>query len=168
MPNYNGQPINKIDMQSDLLPSDKPWRKPGADVTDYFNYGFDEFTWTAYCEKQAGLREEFSQAKMAEQFMFTAMNLGIMPGPGMDPSQMGDMSMMGGFGMQPGQAGPGGPAVPSQGPGAQPGMQGMDMMGDPSMYGMGGQGFDGRGQQEGAYGMGRGGMYGYNNRSNYY
>ena len=24
---------------------DKPWRKPGADVSDYFNYGFNEDTW---------------------------------------------------------------------------------------------------------------------------
>ncbi|GIY07915.1 pre-mRNA 3'-end-processing factor FIP1 [Caerostris darwini] len=30
---------------------DKPWRKPGADITDYFNYGFNEDTWKAYCEK---------------------------------------------------------------------------------------------------------------------
>ena len=25
--------------------SEKPWRKPGADVSDYFNYGFNEDTW---------------------------------------------------------------------------------------------------------------------------
>lgn len=31
---------------------DKPWRKPGADITDYFNYGFNEDTWRAYCERQ--------------------------------------------------------------------------------------------------------------------
>lgn len=31
---------------------DKPWRKPGADITDYFNYGFNEDTWKAYCERQ--------------------------------------------------------------------------------------------------------------------
>ncbi|XP_015905206.1 pre-mRNA 3'-end-processing factor FIP1 [Parasteatoda tepidariorum] len=35
---------------------DKPWRKPGADITDYFNYGFNEDTWKAYCEKQRKLR----------------------------------------------------------------------------------------------------------------
>ncbi|UYV81037.1 hypothetical protein LAZ67_19002593 [Cordylochernes scorpioides] len=27
---------------------DKPWRKPGADITDYFNYGFNEDTWRSY------------------------------------------------------------------------------------------------------------------------
>ncbi|KAF4524548.1 hypothetical protein B566_EDAN002822 [Ephemera danica] len=35
---------------------DKPWRKPGADITDYFNYGFNEDTWRAYCERQKRIR----------------------------------------------------------------------------------------------------------------
>ncbi|KAI1902768.1 hypothetical protein AGOR_G00019400 [Albula goreensis] len=35
---------------------DKPWRKPGADLSDYFNYGFNEETWKAYCEKQRRLQ----------------------------------------------------------------------------------------------------------------
>lgn len=35
---------------------DKPWRKPGADITDYFNYGFTEETWRAYCERQKRIR----------------------------------------------------------------------------------------------------------------
>ncbi|XP_031637506.1 pre-mRNA 3'-end-processing factor FIP1 [Contarinia nasturtii] len=37
---------------------DKPWRKPGADITDYFNYGFSEETWRAYCERQKRMRHE--------------------------------------------------------------------------------------------------------------
>ncbi len=28
----------------------------GADLSDYFNYGFNEDTWKAYCEKQKKLR----------------------------------------------------------------------------------------------------------------
>lgn len=28
----------------------------GADLSDYFNYGFNEETWKAYCEKQKRLR----------------------------------------------------------------------------------------------------------------
>lgn len=40
----------------------------GADVTDFFNYGFDEFTWTAYCSKQTNLRNEFNPAKMMAVF----------------------------------------------------------------------------------------------------
>ncbi|XP_067239782.1 pre-mRNA 3'-end-processing factor FIP1 isoform X1 [Chanodichthys erythropterus] len=34
---------------------EKPWRKPGADLSDYFNYGFNEDTWKAYCDKQRRL-----------------------------------------------------------------------------------------------------------------
>lgn len=29
---------------------------PGADLSDYFNYGFNEETWKAYCEKQRRLQ----------------------------------------------------------------------------------------------------------------
>lgn len=36
---------------------DKPWRKPGADLTDYFNYGFNENIWRAYCHKQKMMRD---------------------------------------------------------------------------------------------------------------
>ncbi|XP_053345406.1 pre-mRNA 3'-end-processing factor FIP1 isoform X2 [Clarias gariepinus] len=35
---------------------EKPWRKPGADLSDYFNYGFNEDTWKVYCDKQRRLR----------------------------------------------------------------------------------------------------------------
>jgi len=28
----------------------------GADISDYFNYGFNEITWSLYCEKQRRLR----------------------------------------------------------------------------------------------------------------
>jgi hypothetical protein len=28
----------------DLI-EEKPWREPGVDITDYFNYGFNENTW---------------------------------------------------------------------------------------------------------------------------
>ena len=30
--------------------------RSGADITDYFNYGFNEDTWAKYCEKQRRLR----------------------------------------------------------------------------------------------------------------
>lgn len=36
----------------------KPWRQPGARTSDWFNYGFTEETWRAYCRKQTRLREE--------------------------------------------------------------------------------------------------------------
>ncbi|XP_029643836.1 pre-mRNA 3'-end-processing factor FIP1 isoform X2 [Octopus sinensis] len=53
----NGVPTYDFDFDS-LQAEDKPWRKPGADITDYFNYGFNEDTWQQYCEKQRRLRME--------------------------------------------------------------------------------------------------------------
>lgn len=45
-------PNDKVyEIDFELLP-EKPWRKPGANLSDYFNYGFDEDTWRAYCSKQ--------------------------------------------------------------------------------------------------------------------
>jgi len=49
----NGKPAHEFDI--DTL-EDKPWRKPGADITDYFNYGFSEDTWNAYCQRQHRIR----------------------------------------------------------------------------------------------------------------
>lgn len=28
-----------------------PWRMPGANITDYFNYGLNERTWREFCAK---------------------------------------------------------------------------------------------------------------------
>ncbi|XP_077461327.1 pre-mRNA 3'-end-processing factor FIP1 isoform X2 [Stigmatopora argus] len=51
--NINGVPVMEVDLDGY---EEKPWRKPGADLSDYFNYGFNEDTWKAYCEKQKRLR----------------------------------------------------------------------------------------------------------------
>ena len=40
----------------DMLDEEKPWKQPGADASDYFNYGFDEDTWRIYCERQRMIR----------------------------------------------------------------------------------------------------------------
>lgn len=58
--NLNGVQIYDHDLENF---EDKPWRKPGADLTDYFNFGFNEVTWRAYCVKQKALREEFGLQK---------------------------------------------------------------------------------------------------------
>ncbi|KAJ3092953.1 cleavage polyadenylation factor subunit fip1 [Quaeritorhiza haematococci] len=52
---YEGKDIYDVDLESF---DEKPWRKPGADITDYFNFGFNEQTWKAYCTKQKQMREE--------------------------------------------------------------------------------------------------------------
>ncbi|XP_065162983.1 pre-mRNA 3'-end-processing factor FIP1 [Atheta coriaria] len=49
----NGVPAGEFSL--DTI-EDKPWRKPGSDITDYFNYGFNEDTWKAYCERQKRIR----------------------------------------------------------------------------------------------------------------
>lgn len=49
----DGQPAQEIDLEAI---DDKPWKKPGADITDYFNYGFTEDTWAAYCARQKRMR----------------------------------------------------------------------------------------------------------------
>ena len=47
--------VSIYDVNLDSL-EEKPWRKPGADITDYFNYGFNEEMWKLYCERQKKLR----------------------------------------------------------------------------------------------------------------
>jgi pre-mRNA 3'-end-processing factor FIP1 len=44
---------------------DKPWRRPGADITDYFNYGFNEDSWTAYSTRQLEIKRATRQGKPA-------------------------------------------------------------------------------------------------------
>jgi Fip1 motif protein len=51
-------PIIDADLEDEALFEDRPWRRPGADLTDYFNFGFDEQSWKEYCTKQRALREE--------------------------------------------------------------------------------------------------------------
>eukprot|EP01029_Cantina_marsupialis_P027640 TRINITY_DN773121_c0_g1_i1.p1 TRINITY_DN773121_c0_g1~~TRINITY_DN773121_c0_g1_i1.p1 ORF type:complete len:167 (+),score=44.86 TRINITY_DN773121_c0_g1_i1:74-574(+) len=43
--------------------SRKPWEKPGEDISDYFNYGFDERSWRDYCAKQQKFRREKMQKR---------------------------------------------------------------------------------------------------------
>lgn len=49
----DGQTAHEVDVEN---LEEKPWRKPGADITDYFNYGFTEETWAAYCSRQKRMR----------------------------------------------------------------------------------------------------------------
>jgi len=56
----DGRPIFEVDM--DAL-ADKPWRRPGSDLSDYFNYGFDEVSWEAYCYRRRDLGEMANHLK---------------------------------------------------------------------------------------------------------
>jgi len=41
----------------------KPWREADADITDWFNYGFDEDSWRTYCAAQVKMRLTLSKRK---------------------------------------------------------------------------------------------------------
>jgi len=154
----------------DLPENDKPWRRPGTDVSDYFNYGFDEFTWALYASKQDALRSEYSQEKIAQnnKKMFEDMNMmmamGAMPGmipgatpgaqmPGMEgipPEMQAMMQQMMASGVDPSQMDPqamfaamqGGQTGAAGAAGAQSGNQGQ---------GFGAQGGFGQGQNQYGY-----------------
>jgi len=53
-----GPTIYDIDLDS---LEEKPWREVGADITDWFNYGFDEQSWRDYCSAQVRVRVGLSK-----------------------------------------------------------------------------------------------------------
>lgn len=55
IPTVNGVMLTEMDLET---LEEKPWRLPGADISDYFNYGFTEETWMLYCDRQRKLRSE--------------------------------------------------------------------------------------------------------------
>lgn len=78
-----GKPISQLNMDADLAEETKPWRLPGADQSDYFNYGFDEFSWEMYRSKQELMKNTLKE-QTAEQQQMMAM-MGGLPGPGGAP-----------------------------------------------------------------------------------
>lgn len=102
-------------MDSDFpTEDDKPWRRPGSDISDYFNYGFDEFTWASYVLKQKEIRKEVEDQKKQLDDMQNFLTMGLPPMPG-----------------APGPAAPPGSAPP-----AMPGMPGMPDMSPDMVQGM--------------------------------
>ncbi|KAL9000133.1 MAG: hypothetical protein Q9169_001208 [Polycauliona sp. 2 TL-2023] len=93
-----GKPITEVDMDGaciDFSEDDKPWRRPGTDMTDFFNYGFDEFTWASYCLKQDTLRKEVTGTKKQMEDMQNFMNMpgGMPPMPGMPAASSGQSAV---------------------------------------------------------------------------
>ncbi|KAH8596130.1 Fip1 motif-domain-containing protein [Bisporella sp. PMI_857] len=160
-----GKPITQINIDEDLPDNDKPWRRPGADVSDYFNYGFDEFTWALYASKQETIKAEGQSNKKAFEDMSMMFGMGGMPGlPGMPampgaadgiPPEMQEMmAQMMASGMDPSQMNP----AMFGGAGATAGAQNAGQ-------GFGGQGGFGQGQDAYGYNQGtetrnRGGNFG--------
>lgn len=158
---------------ADFSEDDKPWRRPGTDMTDYFNYGFDEFTWASYCLKQTNTRKEITDSKkqMEEMQSFLTMPGGIPPMPGMPgpsggagsgmpamggpadlpPEMQQMMQQMMAQGMDPTQMGPEAFMQMMSGNGGGGG-------GDPNQsFGGSGYGQQGQNQQQMGYGYGGGG-----------
>lgn len=174
-----GKPITQVNIDDDLPENDKPWRKPGADLSDYFNYGFDEFTWALYATKQEQLRGEYNsdaiannQKKMFEDMSSMMMMAGGMPGMPAMPGMPGAGAGGGGGGSGGGAAAGGMPGMEGMPPEMQQMMQQMMAAGgmDPSQMdpatmgamfagmqnagGGGGQGQGGQGQNFGGGGFG--------------
>ncbi|KAI1383713.1 Fip1 motif-domain-containing protein [Hypoxylon trugodes] len=178
-----GKPITQVNIDEDLAENDKPWRKPGTDLSDYFNYGFDEFTWALYAAKQDNVRNEYSSdaiaqnnKKMMEDMQM--MMMGGMPGmsgtgttssmanmPGMDgmpPEMQTMMQQMMASGLDPSQMDAS--AMSAMFSGMQnPGGNAAGGQGNQNQnFGAPGQGFGGNQAQNFGYeqGMGRGGSGG--------
>ena len=87
----NGKAITEVDIDADLAEHSKPWRLPGTDQTDFFNYGFDEYTWAQYCLRQSSMAGSIADQKQADANMKAMFGGGGAPGggggmpPGMPP-----------------------------------------------------------------------------------
>lgn len=98
----NGVPITEFNM-AEL--EEKPWRKPGADISDYFNYGFNEETWFRYCERQKRMRINESGAGLAGLGISITKPFGNTPNT-IPVTIVNDNSKYGGSGSQRPKAGP--------------------------------------------------------------
>ncbi|SMN21043.1 similar to Saccharomyces cerevisiae YJR093C FIP1 Subunit of cleavage polyadenylation factor (CPF), interacts directly with poly(A) polymerase (Pap1p) to regulate its activity [Maudiozyma saulgeensis] len=94
---YDGEPVTQIDPE---VLKEKPWRKPGADVSDYFNYGFNEYTWMEYLDRQEKWREEYNPRKILMGLLSLQQQGKLDPTPSKDNSlnqntlpNMPDMNM---------------------------------------------------------------------------
>ena len=105
----NGKPITDVDIDADLAEHSKPWRLPGTDQTDFFNYGFDEYTWAQYCVRQQNMSNTISEQKQADAQMKAMFGSG-----GGNSAPGGGGGGGGGGGMPPGMPPmPGMPGMPS-------------------------------------------------------
>ncbi|KAJ7269346.1 hypothetical protein B0H12DRAFT_1095290 [Mycena haematopus] len=117
-----GRSIIDVDLSS---MADKQWRKPGSDISDWFNYGFDELSWEAYCYRRRDLGE------LATVLKTNVLNFSGMPEDQLTalPPEVRQMVMTGTTAMM--------------NTAANPAMMGQGMMMDMSMMGPMGMGMNG-------------------------
>jgi hypothetical protein len=82
---YLGKDVYDVDLDGF---GDKPWKKAGADITDFFNFGFQESSWKEYADKQNLIRSG-QQGQMDMQQMMQQMMAGF---PMMEGFQNGAQS----------------------------------------------------------------------------
>jgi len=129
LPDGTKKLITDIEIDADLAEHIKPWRRPGTDITDYFNYGFDEFTWSMYTQKQKAMSGTLKEIKDQDEQFKMLMSGGFPSLPGMPP--MPGMPGAGGGSASAGAAstGNGAAAGPPQGmPGPEQMMEMMNQM----------------------------------------
>ncbi|KAJ7017965.1 hypothetical protein C8F04DRAFT_1214824 [Mycena alexandri] len=155
-----GRSIIDVDLNS---MTDKAWRRAGSDISDWFNYGFDELSWEAYCYRRRDLGE------LANVLKTNVLNFSGMAEDQLTvlPPEVRQMVMTGTTAMMNGAANP---AMMGQGMMMDMGMMGpmgMGMNGDmgmnPQMMQMGMQEGGGHGPGQGQGGMmqdGSGGFVG--------
>lgn len=121
-PPADNKPIRDVDLDADI--ADKPWRVPGVDQSEWFNYGFDEFTWATYVLRQKELRgfADTTSQQMKDQFGMMGL-----PVPGAMPGAPGGGQQNGQPGQQSGQQ-PGGGGLPPGMPSEQEMQQMMAQM----------------------------------------
>ncbi|KAF9072800.1 Fip1 motif-domain-containing protein [Rhodocollybia butyracea] len=96
----DGRAIFEVDMGA---MTDRPWRRAGSDISDWFNYGFDELSWEAYCYRRRDIGE------LADVLKLNVINFSAMPEEQLTalPSELRQMVMTGATAMMNG--------APSQG-----------------------------------------------------
>ncbi|KAF8640604.1 hypothetical protein AX17_000265 [Amanita inopinata Kibby_2008] len=102
----DGRSIFEVDMAA---MTEKPWRRPGSDISDWFNYGFDELSWEAYCYRRRELGEMANVLK-ANLINFTGMpedQLSTLPQEVRQMVMTGMTALMNAGGPGPGMMGPG-------------------------------------------------------------
>ncbi|KAJ7024377.1 hypothetical protein C8F04DRAFT_1223466 [Mycena alexandri] len=146
-----GRSIIDVDLNS---MTDKAWRRAGSDISDWFNYGFDELSWEAYCYRRRDLGE------LANVLKTNVLNFSGMAEDQLTvlPPEVRQMVMTGTTAMMNGAANP---AMMGQGMMMDMGMMGpmgMGMNGDmgmnPQMMQMGMQEGGGHGPGQGQVGPG--------------
>ena len=88
---YPNESVYSADM--DAL-ADKPWKRPGADISDWFNYGFDEETWRVYSQKQLQIRQINRQVKESRGGLAVAAGAQPMQQQQLPPRQQPQQQLM--------------------------------------------------------------------------